>query len=98
MDDQQLAAEPTVKYTPWPACTAETIYDYSFAVRPDPTHPRMRPCRAAFDLFRFLDYRPMMEFTERAFNDFREELAKVGFELLEIERVPHLEMVHVKLF
>lgn len=63
-------------------------YDYSFSVWPDETSARLKDCRAIFDLFRMLNGRIVMDFTEREFNDFREELAKVGFTLREIERQP----------
>ena len=66
---------------------SDATFDYSFSVWPDEESPRWN--RAAFDLFRMLTARVVMEFTERAFNDFREELAKVGLALREIERTPH---------
>lgn len=65
------------------------IYEYTFSVWPDETSPRMRSCRQVFDLFRMMLSRVVMEFTEREFNDFREEISKVGLTLREIERIPH---------
>ncbi len=46
-------------------------------------------------LYSMLSRRLVMEFTEREFNDFREELGKVGIALREIERAPHLELCSV---
>lgn len=66
-------------------------YDYTFAVWPDETNPRVRAYTAIFCLFRHMNTRSTMEFTEREFNDFREELFKVGLTLREIERVPHCD-------
>jgi hypothetical protein len=77
----------------WPPVSPDTLYDYCFAVWPDETSPRWN--RAAFDLFRMLGTRVVLEFTERGFNDFREDLAKVGLTLREVERAPHLQTVAV---
>lgn len=64
-------------------------YDYNFSVWPDEESPRWN--RAAFELFRMLPMRVVMTFTEAQFDDFREDLARVGLSLREIERVPHHE-------
>jgi len=79
----------------WPPIAPDTVFDYGFCVWPDETSPRMRANKAVFDLFRHMQMRQVMEFTERQFNDFREEISKVGLTLREIERVPHLEPVGV---
>lgn len=79
----------------WPACDAETLYEYGFVVWPDETSPRMKACPAVYELFRHIQTRSTMQFTERAFNDFRDRLATVGLTLREIERVPYLEPVGV---
>lgn len=92
MNDQM---KPHPATAGWPAVTADTVYDYGFSVWPDETSPRMRASRAVFDLFRHIMTRSVMPFTEREFNDFREEISKVGLTLREIERVPHLEPVGV---
>lgn len=73
----------------WPPCGPTTVYDYGFCVWPDEECRRWT--KAAFELFRMLNVRVTMEFTERSFSDFREELAKMGLALREVERVPHLE-------
>ena len=73
----------------WPQCGPETVYDYCFSVWPDEESPRWN--RSAFVLFRTLTGRVELTFTERAFNDFREELARAGLALREIERAPHLD-------
>lgn len=67
------------------------IYDYGFTVWPDETSPRMKDNRSIFDLFRHMAMRQVMEFTELEFNDFREDLSKVGLTLREIERSVHTE-------
>lgn len=79
----------------WPPVDQNTVYDYAFTVWPDETSPRMCSNKAVFRLFKFLTSRCVMEFSERDFNDFREELAKVGLTLREIERAPHLEPIGV---
>lgn len=71
------------------------VYDYSFSVWPDEESPRMTAAPAVFTLFRVIQPRALMEFTERGFGDFREELARVGLTLREVERVPHHEPEHV---
>jgi hypothetical protein len=68
-------------------------YEYSFSTWPDEECSRWN--RATFALFKMLTGRIVMEFTERAFNDFREDLAKVGLTLREIERVPYSQPVTV---
>lgn len=67
------------------------IYEYEFAVWPDETSPRWN--RAVYDVWRAgrLHGIIVMEFAEREFNDFREELAKCGLTLREIARRPHVE-------
>jgi hypothetical protein len=75
----------------WPSVTPGTVFDYCFSVWPDETSGRMVGNGAVFPLFRAIRSRVVMEFTEREFNDFREELAKVGLTLREIERAPHLD-------
>ena len=87
--------EPRPVTANWPPITADTVFDYGFSVWPDETSPRMRTSRAVFDLFGNLNARSLMQFTERAFNDFREDLAKVGLTVREIERAPHMEPVGV---
>lgn len=79
----------------WPTSGPDTVYDYGFSVWPDETSPRMRENVAVRALFHHMSMRQVMEFTERQFNDFREELVKVGLTLREIERAPHLEPVGV---
>lgn len=69
-------------------------YDYCFTVWPDETSPRWN--RAAFKLFSALACRVALEFTEQEFNEFREELAKMGLTLREIERTVHHEPERVK--
>lgn len=61
-------------------------YAYCFSVWPEEQHPRWTP--AVYALFRHLTGRVEMEFDERGFNDFREELCKCGLSLREIERRP----------
>lgn len=82
-------AQETETSINWPRCGPEMVYEYSFSAWPDEECRRWNP--ATFSLFKMLTRRTVMEFTERAFNDFREDLAKVGLALREIERVPHLE-------
>ena len=79
----------------WPNTGQDTVFDYSFCVWPDEASPRNRANSAIFALFHHMMMRQVMEFTELEFNDFREELSKVGLTLREIERVPHLEPVGV---
>lgn len=68
--------------------TPDRVYSYSFAVWPDETSPRWN--RAVFDLFRLMCTRVGgWDMTEREFDDFREDLAKCGLTLREIERVPY---------
>lgn len=97
MSEQKVAAQEGDQRTflPWPAVAPDTVYDYSFSVWPDENSPRMRPNNAVFDLFRHMFARNVMQFTEREFNDFRDELAKVGLTLREIERAPHLDPIGV---
>lgn len=47
--------------------------------------------RAIFDLFRMLNGRVEMTFTEREFEQFRSQLGHDGFTLREVERWPHAE-------
>ncbi|MBX9581006.1 MAG: hypothetical protein K2X87_11915 [Gemmataceae bacterium] len=62
-------------------------YEYRFNVWPDEESPRWNT--AAYDVFRMLGGRVVaLDFTEREFNDFREDLSRVGLTLREIERVP----------
>ena len=89
LQPNQTAAYSEIGQNNWPRCGPETVYDYSFSAWPDEECPRWN--RATFALFQMLTRRIVMEFTERAFNDFREDLAKVGIAIREIERVPHLE-------
>ncbi len=63
------------------------LYDYHFAVWPDEENPRWH--KPIFDLFRLLNTRCVMEFTEHDFNNFREDLFKLGFTLREIGRSLH---------
>lgn len=77
----------------WPPCDSKTVYDYCFCVWPDAASRRWN--RSVFALFEAMKFRIVLEFTERGFNDFREELSKVGLALCEIERSPHLEPVPV---
>lgn len=72
------------------------VYEYMFVVMPNNQNPRYKNCKALFQVFRLMSNRLCMEFTESEFNDFRDDLAKVGFELYEIERVPHLNSEPVK--
>lgn len=70
------------------------VYDYSFCVWPDKMR---RPwSQSVFILFEAMKLRIVLEFTERGFNDFREELAKTGLMLCEVERVPHHEPERVR--
>lgn len=63
-------------------------YEYEFAVWPDEQSPRWTP--AVYSLWKAgrLHGIVVMEFTERDFNDFREDLAKCGLSLREIGRRP----------
>jgi hypothetical protein len=61
---------------------------YSFAVWPD---ERKGFDPAVFDLFRMLQGRVEMRFTEEQFNRFRAGLARHGLTLREVERVPYME-------
>ena len=79
----------------WPATSTDTVYDFSFTAYPDPQHPRMVGNAAVFEFFKVYPHRVVMEFTEAAFGSFREDMAKAGFELHEIEKVPHLHPVNV---
>jgi hypothetical protein len=83
------------KVNNWPSVEESTVFDYCFTVWPDDESPRMRSNRAVFDLFGMLRSRVVMEFTEKSFGDFREEIAKVGMTLREIERQPHLDPMPV---
>lgn len=65
-------------------------YTYTFSAWPDEFSPRMKACPAVFKLFRQV-MRMEQQFTERKFNDFREQLAQVGITLREIERFPYHE-------
>lgn len=67
------------------------LYDYSFAVWPDETAPCNKGKDALYELFRYLNHRIVVTYAERAFNDFREELAQCGLTLRGVERAPHLE-------
>lgn len=69
------------------------IYTYSYAAHPDPRSPQWN--RAAFELFRHAIIRTEDQYTEREFNDFREELSKCGIELCEIERWEYHEPENV---
>ncbi len=97
MDEQQSLNNALHQQftTPWPPTRQDTVYDYGFTVWPDEISPRMRENDSVRTLFHHMSMRQVMEFTERQFNDFREELAKVGLTLREIERVPHLEPMAV---
>lgn len=64
----------------------ETKYAYSFCAWPSETWGFKR---AMFDLFRMLNGRVEMTFTEREFEQFRSQLGHDGFTLREIERVPY---------
>jgi hypothetical protein len=66
----------------------EPVWEYCFATWPEETSPRWN--RAAFKLWDSLKGFMEMEFTERQFNDFREDLAKCGISLREITRRPHV--------
>ena len=63
-------------------------YTYSFCVW---------PCedwgftRAVYDVFRMLNGRMALDFTEAEFETFRSSLGRSGFSLREIERVPYHE-------
>lgn len=63
-------------------------YTYEFSVWPAETWGFKR---AMFDLFRMLNGRVEMPFTEAEFERFRSELNHDGFTLREIERVPYHE-------
>lgn len=67
---------------------SDVVYEYEFATWPDEQSPRWN--KAVYDLWRAGHFNGIivMEFTERAFNDFREELAKCGLSLREIGRRP----------
>ena len=71
----------------WPPTDLDTPFAYSFSVWPEEQHPRWT--RPVFDLFRMMYTRTVEIFTEREFNDFREELAKCGLTLREVERSPY---------
>lgn len=72
----------------WSGTTSETVYEYLFSAFPMAQHPRNT--KAVFVLFQNLTTMIVEEMTEREFNDFREELAKAGYELHEITRKPKL--------
>lgn len=76
--------------TEWPKENADTVYEYQFQVWPEERHPRFEQVsRSIYPLF---DMFPMiyMNFKEKDFNEFREDLAKVGLSLREITRMPLL--------
>jgi hypothetical protein len=75
-------------FASWPSYGTETVFDYSFSVWPDEQNQRNN--KAVFALFEYLKTRIVMEFTEKQFNNFSEELSKVGLILHETERIPHL--------
>ncbi len=83
------------EFASWPAVTPSTVFDYGFVAWPDEASPRIVANKAVFNLFQIMMSRVVMEFTERDFNDFREELSKLGITLREIERSPHLNSVAV---
>lgn len=63
-------------------------YTYSFCVWPQEAFGFSA---AYFDLFRMLDARVMLEFTEAEFAAFRADLLRHGLTLREVERWPHHE-------
>lgn len=75
----------------WPATNENTVFTYGFFVWPDETYFRMQRCPAVWTLFRQMNMRQEFDFTERDFNEFREQLAKIGLTLREITRVPMLD-------
>ena len=74
----------------------EIMYEFTFSVWPDETSPRMRNCPSVFSLFKLMTNRVVMEFTDKGFADFREEIAKVGLTLREIEKIPHHHPISVR--
>jgi hypothetical protein len=64
-------------------------YDYRFNVWPHETwgHPR-----ELFDLFRLLNGRLELTFTETEFEMFRSKLSHIGYTLRGVVRVPHQEV------
>lgn len=64
-------------------------WEYSFTAWPDETSPRNKQCPEMFQLFKLMANRIVLEFTEKEFNDFRENLSKVNITLREIERIPY---------
>ena len=67
----------------------DQVWEYCFAVWPDEESPRWN--RAVYDLWENgLNGFQEMHFTQRAFNDFREDLARCGISLREITRRPHV--------
>ena len=63
-------------------------YTYSFSVWPDEGWRFERP---VYDLFRVLEPRAAMDFTEPEFERFRSGLSHGGLTLREIERIPFHE-------
>lgn len=63
-------------------------YVYSFSVWPDETWG-FEP--AIYELFRHLEWRVEMQFTEAEFERFRSQLSHAGLSLREIERWPQQE-------
>jgi hypothetical protein len=71
------------------AKTPDPVFVYSFVAWPEGGLDRNPP--AVFDLFRSLNLRVEMEFTEAMFGRFRDELRRYGLDLREIERQPKVK-------
>ena len=63
-------------------------WTYTFSVWPSERDPRNKD--ALFSLFKIMGSFVAMEFTEQAFDDFRQELAECGLSLREISRHPYM--------
>lgn len=66
-------------------------WEYTFATWPEEQSPRWNAAVYKLWLDGCLNGFIAMEYTEREFNDFREELAKCGISLREISRRPILK-------
>lgn len=63
-------------------------YVYTFSIWP---HEKWGFCRDLFDVFRLINPRVEMPFTEAEFEMFRSRMSHDGFTLRAVVRVPHQE-------
>jgi len=68
--------------------SARRCYVYSFGVWPD---EQLERTSALCELFRMLDTRIEMNFTQVEFERFRSEVLECGITLREIQRVPYVK-------